>query len=131
MTEMTADKLVTAYIKIRTKREQLKTAYEEEDNALRMQQDMISEELLEICKNIGADSLKTTAGTASKTVKTRYWTSDWGSMYDFIKQNDTFHLLEQRIHQTNIKKFLEDNPDLLPPGLNSDSRYTITIRKAR
>lgn len=131
MTEMTADKLVTAYIKIRTKREQLKAAFEEQDNDLRAQQDMISEELLEMCKTIGADSLKTSAGTASKTVKTRYWTSDWESMYGFIRQNDVFHLLEQRIHQTNIKKFLEDNPDLLPPGLNSDSRYTITIRKAR
>jgi hypothetical protein len=128
---MTADKLVAAYIKIRTKREQLKTTFEEQDSELRAKQDMISEELLEMCKSIGANSLKTTFGTASKTVKTRYWTSDWESMYDFIRQNDGFHLLEQRIHQTNIKKFLEDNPDLLPPGLNSDSRYTITIRKAR
>jgi hypothetical protein len=32
-------------------------------------------------------------------------------------------LLEKRIHQTNIKEFLEGNPDVHPPGLNIDSEY--------
>jgi hypothetical protein len=25
--------------------------------------------------------------------------------------------------------FLEENPDLLPPGLNIDSKYAVTIRR--
>jgi hypothetical protein len=28
-----------------------------------------------------------------------------------------------------VKQFLEENPDVLPPGLNSDSEYAITVRK--
>jgi len=131
MAEITADKLVGAYLKLRNRRSQMLAAFEAEDNELKAQQDMISDKLLEMCKEVGADSLRTAHGTVSKTVKTRYWTNDWGSMYDFVKEHDALHLLEQRIHQTNIKKFLEENPETLPVGLNSDSKYSVTIRKAK
>jgi hypothetical protein len=50
-------------------------------------------------------------------------------MYDFIKEHDAPQLLEQRLHQGNLKTFLEENPEQLPPGLNADSRYAITVRK--
>ena len=131
MTDITADKLVEVYIKLRNKRQQLLNAFEAEDNDLKAQQDMISERLLDICKEVGADSLRTQYGTVSRTVKTRYWTNDWGSMYDFIKDHDAMHLLEQRLHQTNLKNYLEEHPDLLPAGLNSDSKYAVSVRKAR
>jgi hypothetical protein len=39
------------------------------------------------------------------------------------------NLLEKRIAQTNMATFLEDNPDLHPPGLNVDSRYTVVVRR--
>lgn len=129
--DITADKLVKSYINIRNKRQQLLAQFEEEDNTLKQQQDMISERLLEMCRDIGADSLKTQFGTVSKSIKTRYWSSDWGSMWDFIKEHEAFQLMEQRIHQTNMKQFLEENPTIHPMGLNSDSKYTISVRKAR
>jgi hypothetical protein len=28
-----------------------------------------------------------------------------------------------------MKAFIEDNPELIPPGLNSSNEYTITIRR--
>ena len=131
MSKVTADKLVQAYIKIRNARQQLLTSFEEEDNALKNQQEMVGERLLELCKDTGADSIKTAYGTVSRTVKTRYWPSDWGAMYNFIKEHDALHLLEQRLHQTNMKAYLEDHPDQLPRGLNSDSKYSVSVRKPR
>jgi hypothetical protein len=38
-------------------------------------------------------------------------------------------LLEKRISQANMATFLEENPDLLPPGLNIDRRYAVTVRR--
>ena len=131
MTEVTADKLVSIYIKLRDKRAQALKAFEELDTELKTQQDMVSDKLQEMLKEIGADNIKTKHGTVSRTIKTRYWTSDWASMFQFIKDNDAMYLMEQRIHQTNIKKFLEENPDQLPIGLNSDSRYTVSVRKSK
>jgi len=128
---ITADKLVSIYIKLRDKRAQALKEFEELDTELKTQQDMVSDKLQEMLKEIGADNIKTKHGTVTRTIKTRYWTSDWASMFQFIKDNDAMYLMEQRIHQTNIKKFLEENPDQLPIGLNSDSRYTVSVRKSK
>ena len=126
--EVTADKLIKAFLKLKAQRKQLEEQFKSEDSDLAAQQEMIQEKLADLCEEIGVDSLKTPYGSASRAVKTRYWTQDWGSMYEFIKDNDAIFLLEQRLHQTNLKNFLAENPDKLPMGLNSDSRYVINVR---
>jgi hypothetical protein len=131
MSKITADRLTDAYIKIRDKRSTILQEYERQDNELKEQLEIISNQLLDICRETGVESLRTSAGTVSRTVKSRYWTNDWGNMYEFIMQNNAPQLLEQRIHQTNMKAFLAENPDVLPAGLNQDSKYTITVRRAR
>jgi hypothetical protein len=92
---------------------------------------LISDEMLNMCKKINADSIKTKYGTIMRSVKSRYWTNDWDSMYDFIYENDAFGLLEKRLHQTNMKDFLAENPDLLPKGLNLESEYTVVVRRSK
>lgn len=123
------DKLVKAFVKIRDKRDALRKEAEEKENELEMQLDLIRSELLEICKETGTSSLKTAHGTVVRSVKTRYWSNDWEAMHDFIKENDALDLLEHRIHQSNMKQFLEEHPDKLPKGLNSDSSYEISVRR--
>lgn len=129
MDEVSAEKLVKAYIKIRDKRKQLTDEYEAADRELEESQNMISSKLLDICKTMGADGFKTEFGTVSRRVAKRYWTNDWHSFYKFLLEHDAPELLEKRIAQTNMATFLEENPDLLPPGLNVDSKYTISIRR--
>jgi hypothetical protein len=131
LSNLYADKLVEVYIKINNRRATLKQKYEEEDAELKKQRDLISVALKELCHNIGANSIKTKHGTASMTLKTRYWTSDWDSMYDFMREHNAFYLLEQRLAQGNLTTFMNEHPDLLPPGLNSDNQMTISVRKSR
>jgi hypothetical protein len=129
MSNLNAEQLVSVYIKMRDKRQQLQREYDEADGKIKEQQDAVTQALLEICKEQGAEGLRTPAGSVFRTVKTRYWSNDWGSMKEFIKEHDAFELLEQRVHQTNMKNFLEEHPDLMPPGMNVDSRYSITVRR--
>lgn len=126
---MNAEQLVTVYIKMRDALVKLQREFDEKESAIKAQQDIVTQALLEMCKEMGAEGLRTPAGSVFKTVKTRYWTSDWGSMKQFIKDNDALDLMEQRVHQTNMKNFLEENPTLMPPGMNVDSRYSITVRR--
>ena len=131
MTEdISVDKLVTVYIKMRDKRSTLLREYEEQDGAIKEQMEVLEGKLLDLCKSIGADSLKTQHGTVIRTVKTRYWTSDWNSMHKFIMQHNMPDLLEKRISQTVMKQLIEENPDMMPPNLNVDSRYAVTIRRS-
>jgi hypothetical protein len=131
MTEtISVDRLVAAYIKMRDKRAELLREYEAEDAEVKAQMEAVESSLLDLCKQIGADTLGSKHGKVMRTVKTRYWTSDWDSMHKFILENKMPELLERRISQTTMKQLLDENPDLMPPGVNIDSRYAVTIRRA-
>jgi hypothetical protein len=123
------DRLVSAYIKLRDQKLEIKRQLEEQELALDAKLDAIKAALLEHCKTTGAESVRTAAGMFYRSVKNKYWTSDWESMNRFIVDNNAVELLERRIHQTNMSEFLKENPDKLPPGLNVDSEYTITVRR--
>jgi hypothetical protein len=123
--ELNADRLAKIYVKIREKR----LALEKDVAKLQEQQDLVAQELLAICKEQGASTIRTEHGTISRRTSKRFWTSDWDSFYKFIKEQDAFVLMQQRIHTANMEQFLEENPDLHPPGLNADATQTIVITK--
>jgi hypothetical protein len=125
------DKLAAVYIKIRDKRAVAKKEFDERDKGLEEQMQIVADEMLEACKRIGADSIKTPHGTIIRSVKSRYWTNDWDSMYTFIEEQGAFGLLEKRLHQTNMKDFLSENPDLYPVGLNVENSYTVVVRRSK
>jgi len=129
LTDLTVDKLVTIYRRIRDTVKEREREHAAEISALTEQLDIVSAKLLGICNEQNVDSLRTQTGTITRRTVTRYWTSDWESMYSFIKEQDALHLLEQRIHSTNMRDFLEENPDVTPIGLNRDTKYAITVRK--
>jgi enamine deaminase RidA (YjgF/YER057c/UK114 family) len=129
MSSIDAGKLVEAYIKMRDARAKLKKDFDIADTKIEEQQDIIAGHLLNLCKETGADSVRTAAGTVTKIVKSRYWTSDWNALQKFIVEHDAFDLLEQRVHQTHMRQFLENNPGQFPPGMNVDNRYTVSVRR--
>ena len=127
---MDANQLVKVYIKIRDAKETKKKQMEAEIADLEVQLDAVEQELLEICKTTGQDGGKTQYGSFTRAVKTRYWTSDWDSMYKFIREHDAPDLLERRIAQGNFAQFVKENPDKMPAGVNVESKYSITVRRS-
>lgn len=124
------DKFVKVFIKIRDAKAALAKKFKEEEDALNEQMAVIKDALLEYCKEHGVESVRTSHGMFYRTTKTRYWTSDWDAMYRFILEKEAPEFLEKRLNQTVVKEFLAENPDTTPPGLNTDSEYVITVRKA-
>lgn len=131
MADTSVDQLVAVYIKIRDARDDARRKADAIETDFEEQLGILNQEILAICKETGADSIKTPHGTAIRTVKSRYWTNDWEQFYNFMFEHNLPDLLEKRIHQTNIKQFLEENPDLLPLGLNVDSEHSITVRRSK
>jgi hypothetical protein len=127
--DVPADKLVSIYRKIRGVIDEKEAAHKDEIGGLKAHLDVVSAKILEICNEQNLDSLRTPEGTVTRRAVTRYWTNDWESMYRFIKEQDAPYLLEQRIHNGNMRQFLDENPDTLPMGLNADTKYAITVRK--
>ena len=127
--EITLAKLVRVYIKIRTARQELVTKYEDELEKLDADMTKIKKSLLTYCKERDVESVRTAEGLFYRTVKQRYTTNDWESMGKFVMENNIPEVYEKRLNQGNMKIFLEQNPDKLPPGLNVDSEYQITVRR--
>jgi len=123
----TPDKLTAIYIKMR---DAIRDK-EDEIKEIKAQQEKVIEKMLALCEEQNIDSLKTPAGTISRRVRTNYWANDWDKMYNFIEEHAAFHLLEKRIHTSNMKEFLETNPDVAPPGLQVNRKYTVTVLKPR
>ena len=124
-------KCVKAYLKIKAKRTELSANFDTEDTILKDQQELIKTELLDYLKENDLKSVKTEAGTFYKTIKTRYWTSDWAAMHKFVLEHKVPEFFEKRLSQGVVKEFLEDNPEAVPKGLNTDSEFVVTVRKSK
>ena len=130
MSTLDADKLAGIFVKMRDARHDLLAKYEAADAAIKEQQDVIKSTLLDLCNTIGGDSIKTKHGTVIRSIKERYWTTEWAPLYDFIMEQGAPELLEKRIHQTNIKQWIAEHPDNHPPGLNLQREFDITVRRS-
>ena len=123
--QVPVDKLVRIYMKMRTAIQDLDAQIE----AIKEQQQAVKNEIKDRMRDTGVKSLRTDHGTVSLMEKTRYYTTDWDSFKKFMVEQDALDLLEKRIAQGNMKLFLEENPGVVPPGLNSDTEFEISVRK--
>jgi hypothetical protein len=127
--QVPVEKLTKVYLKIKQKRSELSAEFKEHDDKLAYQQDKIKRALLDYCKEQGVESVRTSEGMFYRTTRQRYWTSDWDSMYKFVFEHNVPEFFDKRLNQTNVKQFLEENPELAPMGLQVDSEYVISVRK--
>lgn len=121
------DKLVAIHAKIKAKQAQLDKQLadlEEQREAIRL---AIKDQM----KALGLTSVKTSSGTVSLMKSTRYNTQDWDSFKAFVLEHQVVDLLEKRIAQSNMAQFLEENPGVLPPGLNSVTGFDIRVTPIR
>jgi hypothetical protein len=129
MEEKSVDKLSAEYISVRTRRDLLKEKFEAEDALLAEQLSNIESQLLEVLNSTDADSISTSHATVIRRVSKRYSTTNWDAVYKLVAKHGAFAVLEKRIHNTNMRQFLEEHPDEYPAGLNVDSRYAVTVRR--
>ena len=122
---ITAEKLVKVYLKMRAAKADLEAQVKKID----AQMDQVKAGLLDYLKVQNLETVRTGEGLFYRSVKKRFTTNNWEAMGKFVLEHQIPELYEKRLHQGNMQTFLEEHPDLLPPGLNVDSEYQITVRK--
>ena len=123
------DKLAKIYRKIKAEIDELTKEYDTKVEILKAQQDELRFAMKDQMKALGVKSVNTAFGTVTMINKTRYGTDDWDSFKKFIVEHDVVDLLEKRIAQLNMARFLEENPGSVPPGLNAFSDFEIRVNK--
>ena len=125
------DVLVETYLTIRRKRENLKAEYDSADAELKEDMSRLEQALLAVCNEANLNGFKTVHGTVTRTVKERYFCTDWDHFRKFVETEGSIDLLERRIHQRNFKEFMNGRESRgLPPGVNALREFDITVRKA-
>ena len=125
--DITIDKLVRIHSKIKAKIEDL----DGQVAALEEQREEIRLAIKDMMKAQNLQTVRTPSGLVSLVTSTRYNTQDWDQFKAFVLEHDAVDLLEKRIAQTNMAQFLEENPGVVPPGLNSVTGFDIRVTKAR
>lgn len=125
------DLLVKIHTKIKSRIDALTKEYDTAVEQLKAQQDEVRFAIKDKMKALGLKSVNTSYGTVSLSTKTRYNTQDWDSFKKFIVEHQVVDLLEKRIAQSNMATFLEENPGVVPPGLNSHTEFEIRVTKSK
>jgi hypothetical protein len=124
------DELVKIYLTIRSEREKIESEWKTKDQEFKNEQTLLEQQMLGVCNESNATSIKTEAGTVIKSLKERFTLSDRDSFNKFVRENDAVELFEARLHQGNFKEFMAEHADEgLPPGVNVMREFTIVVRK--
>ncbi len=134
MSEATAspkiDEIVNAYLTIRTQRENIAREFELQDAELKAEQAQLEQVLLEQCNAMNAETIRTGAGTIVKTLRENFICSDWDGLKSFIMENGLIELMQQRLHNTNLREYLSSHEgEGMPPGVSSIREYSIVVKK--
>ena len=127
--DLSVDKLSAVYLKIRTAREELKAKFDADDKVFADQMFEIENALITALNEAEADSISTPHATVMRRISTRYNPTNWEAIYRLVDKHKAYGLLFKRVHDANMKDFLEQNPDEFPEGLNVDRKYAVTVRR--
>lgn len=130
VTEINLDELVKTYLTIRGERERIASEWKAQDKVFENDLSVLGQQMLAICNETNATSIKTTQGRVVKKLNERYTISDGESFRQFVMEQGMPELFEGRIHQTNFKEFMAEHADEgLPPGVNVMREFTAVVYK--
>tara|TARA_R100001082_G_scaffold92827_1_gene59517 strand:- start:896 stop:1303 length:408 start_codon:yes stop_codon:yes gene_type:complete len=128
--EFSLEQVAAAIVAIRDEITKINKEADKKVKALEREKEALEKYCDQKLEQSGVESAKTASGTIMRQERVRFTTEDWERMYRFIEDNDAFELLEKRIHQTNMRRFLEDNPEKEPKGLNAFRETKIVVRRS-
>jgi hypothetical protein len=129
-TSVTADKVISAYIKTRDLIAEKKRAYEAEVAEMVAMQDKRSKWLLTEIERLGAKGLMSNAGTCSVVYKDSATVSDRTAYLTWVRADweNRQAFLDSRANKTAVKALVEGG-DVPPPGVNYTKVKDIQIRR--
>ncbi len=119
---------VSAYIKLRDKRDEVKKQHKEALAPLYYALERLDVWFLKELSSQGAQNIKTDAGTVFTKKRVSVTVRDWDAFIEFVLDNNELGLLEQRASKTAVAEFLEASGGL-PPGVAVTTERVAQIRR--
>lgn len=130
MSQVNADTVTGAYVKLRDQRAELKKAYGDEDKILKDKMERLETWLMKTMQDTSATQLGTSHGTAYLQTQYRASASDWPTVWAYIADNGRFDFLEKRLSSKTINEWIDENNGEVPPGVNVSAELKVIVRRA-
>lgn len=128
MTIPTIDNVVKAYIQLRNKKAAIEKEAEEKTAMLKAQMMKLEGYIMEQASAQGVTSFKTKHGTAFVATTDFASVADWDATLKFIKEHDTYDMLERRVSKAAIRAYI-DMHGSVPAGVNFGTKLGVNVRK--
>lgn len=130
MSDVSDDRLVATFLKIRDESAAHAKAYEAEHKRFTDAQSAIQEELLRRMNERGNDGFKTSHGAVYRAETVRCSMADEAVVWDWIAKNQAFDAVEKRIKSTFVQDYIKEHGEA-PPGVNVFREFSARVRASK
>lgn len=121
--------VVAQYVKLRDQKSLLKKQYDEKKAAIDTQMAKIEGVVLKAFQAQGVTTMGTPAGTAYISTRVSTSVADRDEFLNFVRSNEAWEFLENRVSKTAVEEYKEAHGDL-PPGVNWSAAMTLNVRRS-
>jgi uncharacterized protein YccT (UPF0319 family) len=126
---MDVSQYVEKYLALKDKISELEEAHKVKLAPMKEMLTKIENAIMAELNRLGADSMKTPAGTAYKSSFVSVSVADRSMFMEFLQSADLWHMLDVKANKTAVKEYRAANGDL-PPGINYREEVTVNIRRS-
>jgi len=128
MAELTVDRVVDTYIKLRGKKEVIEA--EVRDQLVDIKEKMLKLEAWIKAKadEEGVKSFKTDHGTAFLTTSDYASVANWDEVLAFVKDNEAYDMLTKGVSKVAVRGYIDANKSV-PPGVNFGTKIGVSVRR--
>ena len=125
---VTVDEVVSAYIKLRAKKDAMEANTKAEVKKIVEKMDKFEAWLKEQADAQGVTSFKTKHGTAFLKTTDYANVENWDAALNFILDNQAFDLLNKAVSKVAVRGYIDANK-AVPPGVNYGTKIEVEVRK--
>ena len=116
------------YLEIRDELEEMRRKHSDEQAKLRVKLEQYEDAFAKVLEGMGVNSFSCEAATIFRSTKNSATVADWGACLDFIRENEAWHLLEQRVNKTAALAIIEETAQNVP-GVSIKSVTMTNVRR--
>jgi hypothetical protein len=128
MTNPTIEEVVKGYVSLRDKKTEMKRGHTEELAPINEKMKLVENWLLRDLLSRGVQSQKTAEGTAFLQKSTTATVKDRDAFLKFVRENEMWDLIENRVAKSVVVDHLENTGDVIP-GANYEATQVVRIRR--
>jgi hypothetical protein len=122
------DALVSKYIQLRDKRDEVRKQHKEVEARYKTGLDYLGAQLLAVIDAFGAEHIACASGTAIKTFKTSATVQDWPATLAYIRENEFWDLLEARVSKIAVESLIVETQQPIP-GVKLSQMVDVSVRR--